>query len=154
MSSMLHSSVTIISISPFKFVLENESSSTKKAVGLCRKNDSLIMEQNQSSAPWLHPSHSNTDGRRTTTTIKITVRSAKKQERLKKKNMERKTKALLGVTFRRPRFDLPIHDGTQRATTLPPRWALLPPSLPQPFAPQGGSACRQVGSGRVVEGWH
>lgn len=46
------------------------------------------MEQNQSSAPWLHPPNTlcNTDGWRRTrkSTSKITVRSAKKQERLKK----------------------------------------------------------------------
>ncbi|GAA6221432.1 uncharacterized [Lates japonicus] len=46
------------------------------------------MEQNQSSAPWLRPPNTlcNTDGWRRTrkSTSKITVRSAKKQERLKK----------------------------------------------------------------------
>lgn len=46
------------------------------------------MEQNQSSAPLLHPPNTlcNTDGWRRTrkSTSKITVRSAKKQERLKK----------------------------------------------------------------------
>ncbi len=46
------------------------------------------MEQNKSSAPWLRPPNTlcNTDGRRRTrkSTSKITVRSAKKQERLKK----------------------------------------------------------------------
>ncbi|KAK5867290.1 hypothetical protein PBY51_011795 [Eleginops maclovinus] len=46
------------------------------------------MEQNQSSAPWLRPPNTlcNTDGWRRTrkSTSKITVRSAQKQERLKK----------------------------------------------------------------------
>lgn len=55
------------------------------------------MEQNQSSAPRLRPPNtlSNTDGWRRTwkSTGKITVRSAKKQER--HKNMERKTQMLL-----------------------------------------------------------
>lgn len=48
------------------------------------------MEQNQSSAPRLHPPNTlyNTDGWKRTrkSTSKITVRSAKKQERLKKKH--------------------------------------------------------------------
>lgn len=97
------------------------------------------MEQNQSSAPWLRPSNTicNTDGWRRTrkTTSKITVRSAKKQERLKK-IMERKTKVLLGLTSRRPcsRPSWPMMCLQGQASLLPPR-ALPPPHLPHPSHP-------------------
>lgn len=54
------------------------------------------MGQNQSSAPWFRPPNTlcNTDGWRRTrkSTSKITVRSAKKQERLKKKTWNAKPK--------------------------------------------------------------
>lgn len=79
------------------------------------------MGQNQSSAPWFRPPNTlcNTDGWRRTwkSTSKITVRSAKKQERLKKKNMERKTKVLLSVTSRCP-CSLLTQDVNHRDTPL------------------------------------
>lgn len=100
------------------------------------------MEQNQSSAPRLHPPNTlyNTDGWRRTrkSTSKITVRSAKKQERLK--NMERKTKVLLGLTSRRPGFlpSWPRMWPRAHAFLLPPR-ALPPSPLLHPQEVRGSS---------------
>lgn len=62
------------------------------------------IEQNQSSAPWLRPPNTlcNTDGWRRTrkSTSKITVRSAKKQERLKKHGTQ--NQSATGFASRRP----------------------------------------------------
>lgn len=68
-------------------------------------------------------------------TNRITVRSAKKQERLQT-NMERKTKALLGWTLRRPLSFPPGPKWDHRDTLLCCRLgALPPPPLPHPPLP-------------------
>lgn len=68
-------------------------------------------------------------------TNRITVRSAKKQERLQK-NMERKTKVLLGSTLRRPLSFPPAPKWDRRDTLLCCRLgALPPPPLPHPPLP-------------------
>lgn len=72
----------------------------------CCKNGSLIWNKLRAQLDGsIHPAHSVTlmgGGEQEKSTSKITVRSAKKQERLKKESMERKTKELLGSTSRRP----------------------------------------------------
>lgn len=92
------------------------------------------MEQNQSSAPWLRPPNTlcNTDGwRRTRKSIrKITVRSAKKQERLKKHGTQ--NQSATGFDLETPSLpSLLTQDVTHWDTS-----ALLPPrALPSPHLP-------------------
>lgn len=79
------------------------------------------MEQNQSSAPWLRPPNTlcNTDGWRRTrkSTGKITVRSAKKQERLKKHGTQ--NQSATGFDLETPSLPSPLtQDVTRRDTPL------------------------------------
>ena len=104
------------------------------------------MEQNQSSAPWLHPPNTlcNTDGWRRTrkSTSKITVRSAKKQERLKKTwNAKPKSYWVWPRDALAPFPPDPWSDHTDRPLCCLPG-LFPPPRLPHPLSPP----CRSEGS--------
>lgn len=96
------------------------------------------MEQNQSSAPWFLPPNTlwNTDGWRSTrkSTSKITVRSAKKQERLKKKKHGTQNQSATERDLEMPLLPSLLTQDVTTGDTLP-----LPPSqgspTPSPTSP-------------------
>lgn len=110
------------------------------------------MERNQSSAPWLHPPITlcNTDGWKRTrkTTSKITVRSAKKQERLKKKTWNAKPKCYW--VWPQDTFSLPSWPWMLRAVTglSAASRAPLPLHLHHPVGPPGRSVAPEASQAR------
>lgn len=99
------------------------------------------MEQNQSSAPWLHPPNTlcNTDGWRRTrkSTSKITVRSAKKQERLKKHGTQ--NQSATGFGLKTPSLPSLLTQDVTTRTGLSAASQGSPTSSPaSPLSPPGG----------------
>lgn len=96
------------------------------------------MEQNQSSAPWLRPPNTlcNTDGWRRTrkSTSKITVRSAKKQERLKKHGTQ--NQSATGFDLETPSLPSLLTQDVTTGTRLSAASQGSPTSSPtSPFSP-------------------
>lgn len=105
------------------------------------------MEQNQSSAPWLRPPNTlcNTDGWRRTrkSTSKITVRSAKKQERLKKHGTQ--NQSATGSDLETPSLPSLLTQDVTAGTGLSAASQGSPTSSPtSPFSPQWRSAAPQT----------